>query len=171
MNQRPGLRSALLVVYVSLFTLLMLGGCSSGNPFSSSSGSQVAPVEMDPFTSKVGDFDDIEIPMDMKYERDESVAIRTNSFEGGILTYRGRVELSSLKMFMISAMENKQWKLVGEAQTQKTLLAFSKPNKTCMVVLEEGFGGKYGLTTATLYITVDVAASGRLNPFGEPTTN
>jgi len=126
---------------------------------------------MDPFTSKVGDFDDIEIPMDMKYERDESVAIRTNSFEGGILTYRGRVELSSLKMFMISAMENKQWKLVGEAQTQKTLLAFSKPNKTCMVVLEEGFGGKYGLTTATLYITVDVAASGRLNPFGEPTTN
>lgn len=171
MSNSPKLRSSSVYLCLSLLILLLAGGCTTSNPFGSSTGSQMASTEMEPFTSKVADFDDLEIPMDMKYDTEESMAIRTNSFEGGILTYSGRVELNSLKLFMISALENKQWKLVGEAQTKKTLLAFTKPNKTCMVVLEEGFGGKYGYTKATLYVTVDMAASGRLNPFGEPITN
>ncbi|MFV0438181.1 MAG: hypothetical protein ACK5PS_12440 [Desulfopila sp.] len=171
MNEKTHFRSTLPIVALTLFVLLLIGGCSTGQPYSATGNSQISSVDVDPFNRQVGDFADIEIPMDMKYERDESVQIRTSSFEGGILTYRGRVELNSLKTYITSAMENKQWKLVGEAQTQKTLLAFSKPNKTCMIVLEEGFGGKYGFTTAYLYITVDVAASGQLNPFGEPTNN
>jgi hypothetical protein len=149
-----------------LLTLMLLGGCS-GNPFSTSS-SQMGASDLGQMYNKVGDFDDIELPMEMKWSSDESMAIRTDSFEGGILTYSGRVELSSLKQYIISAMENKKWKLVGEAQSENILLAFTKPSKTCMVVLEEGLGGKYGYTKATLYVTVDVAAAGRLNPFGEP---
>jgi len=164
-------KPTVLYLCVVLLILMMLGGCATSNPFGSSNSSQVGQTDMEPFSAKVADFDDLEIPMDMKYNNDDSMVIRTTSFEGGILTYSGRVELESLKLFMISALENKQWKLVGEAQTRRTLLAFTKPNKTCMVVLEEGFGGKYGYTTATLYVTVDLAASGRLNPFGEPLTN
>lgn len=160
-------RSALLTL-ACLLMLMLIGGCTSGNPFGTSSSVQGAPEDIGAFTTKVGDFDDIEVPMDMKYVTNESMVIRTDSFEGGILTYNGRVELNSLKLFMISAMEGKQWKLVGEAQSNNILLAFTKPSKTCMVVLEEGFGGKYGYTKATLYVTVDIAASGRLNPFGEP---
>jgi len=170
MSSSPAVRPTLFYLCIVLLALL-LGGCSTSNPFGSSTGSQMGPTDMEPFAAKVADFDDLEIPMDMKYKNDESMVIRTTSFQGGILTYSGRVELDSLKLFMISALENKQWKLVGEAQTRRTLLAFTKPNKTCMVVLEEGFGGKYGQTTATLYVTVDLAASGQLNPFGEPVSN
>lgn len=151
--------------------LLGMGGCTATNPFTSSPGTDMGPAGMEPFSNKVMEFEDLEVPMDMEYKNDDSMAIRTSSFEGGILTYSGRVELQSLKQFLISALENKQWKLVGEAQTKRTLLAFTKPSKTCMIVLEEGFGGKYGYTTATFYVTVDVAAAGRLNPFGEPLTN
>lgn len=165
------MRPTLLLIIVSLLATMMLSGCTSGNPFVSNTSSQMPPTDMGAFSTKVADFDDIEVPLDMKYVKEESMAIRTSSFEGGILTYSGRVELNSLKLFMVSALEGKQWKLVGEAQSKNTLLAFTKPSKTCMVVLEEGFGGKYGFTKATLYVTVDMAASGRLNPFGEPLTN
>jgi hypothetical protein len=165
------IRSILLFVFASLLTLNLLSGCSSSNPFGGSTTNQAAPVDMGEFNNKVGEFDDLEVPIDMKYQPGESMAIKTSSFEGGILAYKGRVELPSLKQFMITALENKQWKLVGEAQSKSTLLAFTKPSKTCMVVLEEGLGGKYGYTTATLYVTVDLAASGRLNPFGEPVSN
>lgn len=156
---------------ICLLTLMLLSGCTASNPFGSSTSTQVAPDDFGAFSTKVGSFEDIEVPVDMKFVNDESMAIRTDSFEGGILTYSGRVELTSLKQFLISALESKKWKLVGEAQSHRLLLAFTKPSKTCMVVLEEGLGGKYGYTKATLYVTVDVAASGRLNPFGEPVTN
>lgn len=165
------IRSILLFVFASLLMTSLLCGCTSSNPFGSSTANQTAPVDMGTFSNKVGEFDDLEVPIDMEYQRDESMAIKTSSFEGGILAYKGRVELASLKQYMITALENKQWKLVGEAQSKSTLLAFTKPSKTCMVVLEEGFGGKYGYTKATLYVTVDLAASGRLNPFGEPMSN
>lgn len=162
-------RPALLTIFC-LLALMMFSGCTS-NPFGTSSSAQPGAEDFGSFTTKVGDFDDIEVPIDMKFVNDESMSIRTDSFEGGILTYTGRVEVNSLKQFMITALENKKWKMVGEAQSRKLLLAFTKPSKTCMVVFEEGFGGKYGYTKATLYITVDVASAGRLNPFGEPVTN
>lgn len=155
------------ISFACMLGLLTLGGCSS-SPYGSSTSSEMEPTEMGPMSSQVGSFEDIELPADMKWISDESMAIRTDSFVGGIFTYSGRVEVSSLKQFIVTTMENRKWKLVGEAQSDNTLLAFTKPSKTCMVVLEEGFGGKYGYTKTTLYVTVDVAAAGRLNPFGEP---
>ncbi len=148
--------------------LLVLGGCTGSSSYNGSSSTEMSPTDLGPMSTQVGNISDIELPVDMKWINDESMAIKTDSFEGGILTYSGRVEVSSLKQFIVSTMENRKWKLVGEAQSDNILLAFTKPNKTCMVVLEEGFGGKYGYTKATLYVTVDVAAAGRLNPFGEP---
>ncbi len=160
-----------LITLLCLMGLMTFSGCAD-SPFGGSSSS--APGDdgdFGTFSTQVGDFDDIELPIDMKYVNSESMAIRTDSFEGGILTYNGRVEVTSLKQFIMTAMENKKWKLAGEAKSQNMLLAFTKPSKTCMVVLEEGFGGKYGYTKATLYVTVDKAASGSLNPFGEPVSN
>ena len=65
-------------------------------------------------------------------------------------------------------MANNKWKLVGEATYESTMLAFIKPNKTCMVTISEGFGGFLGSTHVDLYVTVDLAAAKGLNPFGEP---
>ncbi len=147
---------------------MTMSGCSS-NMYSSSNPSMSA--EMGPVTNLVGNFDDIELPVDLKWNSEKSMAIRTDSFKGGILNYSGRVELSSLKDFIITSMENKKWKLVGEAQYKNVLLAFTKPNRTCMVILDEGVGGSFGTTSVTLYVTVDIAAAGQLNPFGEPINN
>lgn len=154
-------------VGVALLAMTM-SGCSS-NMYSPSDPAMSS--EMGPVANLVGNFDDIELPVDLKWNSEKSMAIRTDSFKGGILNYSGRVELSSLKDFIITSMENKKWKLVGEAQYKNVLLAFTKPNRTCMVILDEGVGGSFGTTSVTLYVTVDIAAAGQLNPFGEPINN
>ena len=140
--------------------------------FGCSSKSQtVAPAEtgdMAPVSSMVESYGDIELPIEMKLIQDRSMAMRTDSFQGGIHVYKGRVQLSSLRDYITIAMRNHKWKLVGEASYRNVILAFTKPNKTCMVVLSEGVGGGFGQTQADLYVTVDVAAASRLNPFGEP---
>lgn len=147
-----------------MLALNLLSGCGgtgggSSEPIKEESLSQV--------TTMVESYGDIELPLEMALEPDKSMAMRTDSFQGGIHVYRGRVQIASLKDYIIASMRNHKWKLVGEASYKNVMLAFTKPNRTCMVVLSED-AAVLGKTQANFYVTVDVAAAGRLNPFGEP---
>ena len=144
----------------------VLGGCSGKggqNVDAMSSSNGLAPV-----TTLVESYGDIKLPIEMELDAKKSMALRTDSFKGGVSVYRGRVQISSLREYIISSMRNNKWKLVGEASYDSVMLAFTKPNKTCMVVLSESSAGALGKTQANYYVTVDVAAASRLNPFGEP---
>lgn len=149
----------------------LMNGCATGGgggttvqaPEDSSDG--LAPV-----TTMVESYGDIELPIEMVLESAKSMAMRTDSFQGGIHVYRGRVQIASLRDYIITSMRNNKWKRVGEATYKNVMLAFTKPNKTCMVVLANDGAGNLGKTTASFYVTVDVAAANRLNPFGEPVT-
>ena len=112
----------------------------------------------------VGDLQDIELPTELEWERDKSMTIKTESFNGGIWHYEGRVDPLSLKDYMINSMHTNKWKLVGESASHDILLAFVKPNKTCMMVISDSPMGK---TRLTLYVTIDRTAAAGLNPFGE----
>jgi len=150
-------------IYVcTLVCLLMVAGCTSKNPPPDAAGNS------GPLPHSLANYDDIEIPPEMKMDTKKSMSITTESFRGGMLSFSGSIEITSLRDYIISTMKNNQWRHVGEASYDNVLLAFTKPNKTCMVVLEEGFGGKLGKTYLEMYITVDVAAGNSLNPFGEP---
>lgn len=160
------------IFYSTLFVaLFILGGCSNNfmNPQTSSTFPPLEDTggEM-PLAANIEGYNDIELPIEMKSEK--NMAIRTNSFKGGIHEYSGKFDIISLKEYIIGSMVNKKWKLVGEAHYDKVMLAFLKPNKTCMVVLHNSLGGTYGKTYVSYYITVDVAAASKLNPFGEPAT-
>ena len=93
--------------------------------------------------------------------------MRTDSFQGGVHIYSGKVQIASLKDYIVVSMRNNKWKLVGEATYNNVMLAFTKPNKTCMVIIQDS-SSNLGKTKANFYVTVDVAAASRLNPFGEP---
>ena len=159
-NMTRGFNRFVLLLCI-IATMPLSNGC-----FSQSKTSM--PSEFVPLSSSVGSFDDIELPSEMELDSDKSMAIKTDSFRGGIFVYSGKVEIHSLKDYIASSMNNHKWKHVGEASSRETMMAFIKPNKTCMITLTEGFGGSLGSTYLTMYITVDVAASKRLNPFGEP---
>lgn len=144
--------------------MAFIGGCANKNQ--SQPGAAIGDIP--PLANSIGSYGDLELPIEMKLDKNKTMSINTESFKGGILHYTGRVDMASLKDFLVASMRNNKWKLVGEASYEYTLLAFTKPNRTCMVVLSEGLGGSLGKTHATLYVTVDMGASKNLNPFGEP---
>lgn len=146
---------------ISLLLILFLSGCSSKS---------VPPLEangdLPPMTNSVASFDDIELPTDMKLENEKNMSIRNDSFRGGVYYFKGKVDSASLKDFIIVSMQNSKWKLDGENVMKKeSFLAFTKPNKTCLMIMKEEMHS----TKLTLVITVNEAAAARLNPFGEPT--
>lgn len=154
-----------------LLVLGLMTGCSSsmlGGPQSSAP----APSDgLDPVATMVESFSDIELPLEMIFEPEKSMSIRTDSFHGGIYYYKGRVQIASLKDYIIVAMRNNKWQLRGEAAHTKAILVFTKPNKTCMVVLsEEGMNEMLGKTAATYYVTVDLEAAKQSSPFGAQTS-
>lgn len=158
--RRRGLFTAVNFIIICLcFTFN--SGCGKSSKSSSDSG-------IPPITNNITSHSDIVLPSELKWDSSKSMAIKTDSFNGGIYHYSGRLEVNSLKDFIISSMAQNRWKLVGEAAYESTMLAFIKPNKTCMITLSEGIGGFLGDTHVELYVTHDLAAAKGLNPFGEP---
>lgn len=151
-------------VYFSLISLLLivfLSGCSSKSVPPPDVSSDLPPM-----ANSVASYDDIELPTDMKPESKKTMSIRNDSFRGGVYYFKGKVDSASLKEFIIVSMQNKKWKLDGENVMQKeSFLAFTKPTKTCLMIMKEDMND----TKLTLVVTVNNAASTRLNPFGEPT--
>ncbi|MDW7773979.1 MAG: hypothetical protein SCH71_13915 [Desulfobulbaceae bacterium] len=149
-----------IIILLLAAAIIPLTGCTTK--------SNVPPLEegMSSVSTLAGDIKDIEVPPDLKWDRDKSMTIKTESFNGGIWQYSGRVDVLSLKDYLISSMHNNGWKHVGESTARDILLAFVKPDKTCMMVLSESRVLR-GSTTLTLYVTVDRTAAASLNPFGE----
>jgi hypothetical protein len=120
---------------------------------------------MPPAPGFADDIQDIVMPVEMEWDRSKSMAIKTESFHGGVWHYKGKVEAVSLKDYMLNAMRDTGWKQVGEAASTDIMFAFVKPHKTCMMIISEG---DFGRTSLALYVTNDKSAAASLNPFGEP---
>lgn len=160
----------------------ILGGCAGKDfPFykyegetlpekEASSQTQAGGEEAKPrsVSSPLADFDDILIPQELEWDREGSMAVRTESFAGGTMKLSGRVEVDSLSAYFSSSMVEKGWKLVGSVQYRNVMLVFTKPNKTCTItIFEAGYSSK---TDVYIYITDDIARrQGFQSPFGEET--
>jgi len=148
-----------MTILLLLTAIVPLTGCTT-----KSAAPTVDEAGLPSVSMFAGDLRDIELPTELDWNRDKSMTIKTESFNGGIWQYAGRVEALSLKDYMIRSMQDNKWKLVGESTATDTLLAFVKPNKTCMMVISDS---KFLKTRLTLYVTVDRTAAAGLNPFGE----
>ncbi len=148
-----------LVVFFSLAMLLISAGCASNRK------KMVSDVPGLPQVSSFADdIKDITLPSELVWDRKNSMAIKTESFRGGVFCYRGKVEVMSLKDYLVASMQDNKWRLVGETASKNIMLAFVKPNKTCMMVIADGMFGK---TDLTLYVAIDKTAAAGMNPFGE----
>lgn len=154
----PPVKTVLLLALGAV--LLLLSGC-----IFSSSSIQTNFGGLPPIPGFADDIHDIVMPAEMEWDRARSMAIKTESFHGGVWHYAGKVETVSLKDYMLTAMQDSGWKLVGEAASTDIMFAFVKPHKTCMMIISEGF---FGRSSLTLYVTIDKTAAVKLNPFGEP---
>jgi hypothetical protein len=148
-----------VLVFLSMALILISTGCASNK---STVGSDALGLPQ--VSSFADDIKDINLPPELEWNRKNSMSIKTESFRGGIFNYRGRAEVMSLKDFMIASMQDNKWRLAGESTSKDIMLAFVKPNKTCMMVIADGILGK---TELTLYVAIDKTTSGGTNPFGE----
>ena len=139
----------------SLCLLLLLSACSTlqssgsnGEPGSSSS------TAMPPFFPN--GVKDMQIPAELELRRDDSMFINTASYNGGILSFEGRVEIESLADYFTTTMQKNGWKMAGSIRYKNVLLAFVKPNKSCIIkLLETNLTWK---TQVYIYYTEDLQA-------------
>jgi len=139
---------------VTTFILLLfvLTGCStmSNRPSEQEGASQAR--ENQPFFPR--GVNDIQIPSELKLDRDSSMFINTASYVGGIMTYEGRVEIDSLADFFITTMQKNGWKMAGSIRYKNNLLAFVKPRKSCIIsIFDQGISFK---TKVSIYLTDDM---------------
>ncbi len=138
---------------VLLFSLF-LGGCAYLNPDKEEKMSAISAASQ-PYYPK--DFKAILIPDGLVMNRENSMFVKTNSFNGGILHFDGRLEVNSLTEFFENSMPKNGWKQAGSVKAQKNLLIFTKTNQTCMITIAESqFTFK---TDVFVYISEDMSSS------------
>ncbi len=143
------------LMFCTTISLLTLTGCAqmhTSTPTAANSTTS-APIEAtnknEPYFPT--NFNDFEVPGELKLDSKHTMFINTASFTGGILSFEGRVEINSLTDFFINTMQKNNWQLTGEVRYNNILLAFKKPNKNCMISI---YGDKYGYRTkVNAYIT------------------
>lgn len=152
------------LVFLSMVFMFFINGCASqqGSMSATDSGGMAQASNF------ADDIKDITLPTELIWDRKNSLVIKTESFRGGIFLYRGRAELMSLKDYMVSSMQDNKWRLVGETASKDIMLAFVKPNKTCMMTISEGVLGK---TELKLYVAIDKTSGGRSNAFSDSTVD
>ena len=134
--------------------LILLAGCTTigGQDAATPEGTNTAQSY---FPTKFRDF---EVPNELKIDREKTLFINTSSFNGGVVNLSGRLEVESLAEFFVQAMQRNGWKLLGEAHYKNDILAFTKPNKSCMITL---YAGEFGSSTKVYaYLTEDLSAGG-----------
>lgn len=141
-------------ILLSLFIASWLTGCSSVN-LGQTNQSDGTSTSNTYYPTK---FRDLEVPNELSIDTSKTLYINTSSFAGGIVYMTGRLEVGSLTDFFLRTMQQNGWKLSGEAHYKNVLLAFSKPNKNCMITLYEGeFGSS---TKVYAYMAEELTAGG-----------
>lgn len=146
---------------------LITSGCGKKNLWPQQTDDQMDETEVENMPYYANDFNDILVPNELRWDREGSMAMRTESFAGGVMRFVGRVEVNSLADFFVNTMAKNKWKMVGSAKYKNVLLAFTKPNKTAMItIFESDLSSK---TTVQIYVTDDITARHGYNPFSEDT--
>ena len=146
---------SLLHVFFLLTATLLFTGCNhleTAPPDMNPESIAATTTESEPYFPV--NFNDFEVPSQLELDRKTTLFINTASFTGGIIKFTGRVEVISLTDFFINSMQKNGWQMNGEVRYKNVLLAFTKPNKNCMIEITAGeFGNK---TRVNAYITEDV---------------
>lgn len=142
--------------FVLLFLLLLSGCANFGTAKSSDSQDGYAADTSQPYYPP--DFREVLIPDGLEMNRENSMYVKTSSFNGGILSFDGRIDVISLSDFFENSMPKKGWKLVGVVKAKNYLLIFTKPDKTCMITISEN---KLNFkTVVNVYIALDAQSAG-----------
>lgn len=85
------------------------------------------------------DFDDIQIPREMKLDKKKSLVYGSGPSKAGILIFSGRVEASSLASFFQDNMQNTGWRMLSIFKYRDYLICFLKGDRVCVITILDNF--------------------------------
>lgn len=94
----------------------------------------------DPAKASVGryyDFDDIQVPTQLKLNKEKSILFKVGTFKAGLLTFSDNLEVESLINFFVETMARDNWTLKSSFKYPKVALFFAKQGKTCVIHITE----------------------------------
>ncbi|MFZ5586267.1 MAG: hypothetical protein ACOZHQ_10090 [Thermodesulfobacteriota bacterium] len=83
------------------------------------------------------DFDDIQVPVQLKLNKEASILFKVGAFKAGVLVFEDNLELESLINFFVDSMAKDNWTLKSSFKYPKSALFFAKPGKTCVIQITE----------------------------------
>ncbi|MCG6550705.1 MAG: hypothetical protein L7F77_00145 [Candidatus Magnetominusculus sp. LBB02] len=139
------MKNKIFVMAVLLFPII--AGCAGSNLFSKGDSGQPqqesqptpppqpAPPALPSQLSLMGtDFDDVDIPDELKLSEGESILMNTANFVGGSLVYSANVTVDSVIRFFKTQMPKKGWEFLASSFARNNaIIAFKKPNKNCVI--------------------------------------
>ncbi|MBU2549776.1 MAG: hypothetical protein KKB20_15285 [Proteobacteria bacterium] len=123
------------ILVAVLAAALMIGGlagCAQFDSLFKSDEAQGGP------TGQYYNFEDIEVPVDLKIDDKRSFVYETGGFKAGTLLFSGYVEIDSLAKYFSTAMVKDGWKLKSTFRYPKQVLLFEKEKKVAIIIIYEG---------------------------------
>lgn len=141
------MRLAKIAIAATLILGLGLGvGCSifSAQPVTAQSGkTQAQPgggssgQATQSAAGRYYDFDDIQVPNQLKLDTKRSLIFRAGKFKAGVLVFTDNLEVESLINFFVDTMQKDNWVLQGSYKYPRVALFFAKKGKTAIIHILE----------------------------------
>lgn len=113
---------------------MLLAGCSL---FESKPDSSAGEPSRQGAVGRYYDFDDIQVPVSMKLNKDKSMLFRAGTLKAGMLFFSDNLEVESLVNFFVDSMNRDNWTLKSSFKYPRIMLFFAKQSKTCVIQITE----------------------------------
>jgi hypothetical protein len=98
-----------------------------------------AAKKLDRPDAKYYDFDDIQIPKELKQDTKKTQVFQSPNLIAGVEVFDGYVDVKSLNDFFKDAMAHDNWQIKGNFKlSPNTVLLFEKKNKRSIFIIKEG---------------------------------
>jgi hypothetical protein len=119
---------------IMMLALTLAAGCSL---FSGGGDAKDGDAAKQGAVGRYYDFDDIQVPVQLKIKKDQSILFKVGAFKAGVLVFEDNLELESLINFFVDSMAKDNWTLKSSFKYPKSALFFAKPGKTCVIQITE----------------------------------
>ncbi|KWT90926.1 hypothetical protein [Candidatus Magnetominusculus xianensis] len=161
------------LIYLFVIMILfapVITGCAGSSVTKGDSGQQESQPPTPPMPSQLSlmgtDFEDVDIPDELKLVEGESMLMNTANFAGGSLVYAANVTVDSVVRFFKIQMPKKGWEFMASSFARNNaIIAYRKPNKNCVIHIT-GPGGWQPEAKVHIWIgnTMNAAPSGNPAP-------
>lgn len=83
------------------------------------------------------DFGDVLIPGELKIDKKSSFVFGAANSSAGVISLKGRVEISSLLSFFSSNMQKDNWKEIAFFKSTRSVIIYEKTNRYCVINISE----------------------------------